>query len=363
MANIPGTYRYLRYGSPDGWVGIDTSSRCQLNCPLCFRVYSGLKDKFEKVVGDGYVKFDDFRSLIDKNPWISNIEISNNGEIFLNPELKDIIRYAYERGIALYAGGGVNLNYMSEDMAESLVKYKVRHLRVSLDSATPEIYKIYRVNGDFNRVISNVKEINRYKRKYNSEFPYMTWQFVIFGHNEHELPIARKKATELGMSFLPVLNAQFWDPPYSPVIDREFVKKETGINITSQADFKTAYKDRYCNMCTQLWVRPQINWDGKLLGCCWNTYGDYGNVFDRGLTDCLKSEKYLYTKRMLLGLEKVRGDIPCASCHIFKDRSTARMRETIGFLGVIDSLTKVKVPPVRTSAKPANISPRIPSCK
>jgi hypothetical protein len=37
--------------------------------------------------------------------------------------------------------------------------------------------------------------------KYRSPYPHLRWQFIVFPHNEHELPKARAMAQELGMRF------------------------------------------------------------------------------------------------------------------------------------------------------------------
>ena len=177
-------------------IRIEACSLCQLNCPAC--TTRRLEKKAPK---DwlGYLKFDDFKKFVDDNKF-DEIELSNNGEIFLNPELDEIIKYAYYKDISLTAGNGVNLNTVSEATLENLVKYKFKKMTVSLDGATPETYKIYRVGGDFNKVIDNIKKINYFKKKYNSEFPKLTWQFIPFGHNEHEILLAKKKAQELNIS-------------------------------------------------------------------------------------------------------------------------------------------------------------------
>ncbi len=328
-------YRYSRYGVTGGSIRLEVSSACQLRCVLCARTHSRLKGHFDKVVKSGCLSFDNFHKLIERNPWITNIEISNWGEIFLNQELKKIFQYSYQKNIVLSASNGVNLNSIREDMIECLVKYRFNDLRVSLDGASDDTYKIYRVGGDFSKVIENVKRINYYKQKYNSNLPHLTWQFVIFGHNEHEIPIARKMATDLGMSFICILNHQFWDPPYSPIRDKEFVKRETGLEFATTEEFEKKYKESP-SACPQMWEQPQINWDGKLLGCCVNFFGDYGNVFETGLTKCLKGEKYKYAKRMLLGLEKVRGDIPCAKCYCFKNRPVSKIRKNFGLLSTVE---------------------------
>lgn len=297
-------------------VRLESCSICQLKCPICSTAERINK---EGIVGWGYLKFKDFKKFVDSNPEIKNIELSNWGEIFLNPELKHIIKYAYYKNINLTAGNGVNLNSASREVLEYLVKYKFKWISISIDGATNDTYQIYRRGGDFNRVIENIKIINHCKKKYNTVFPKLSWQFVIMGHNEHELPIAREMAKELGMmEFNPILS---WDPSFSPVKDKEFVRRESGLGVASIEEFKQKNAEEYTFVCSQLWKSPQINWDGKLLGCCVNKWGDFGNVFEDGLEKCLKSEKYVYAKRMLMGRKKARNDIPCSKCPTYKNNS------------------------------------------
>jgi len=262
---------FFKYGIMGNSVRIEASSLCQLKCPLC----PNTKGDTKKVIGHGYLKFSNFKKFVDENRWIKNIELSNWGEIFLNPELKDIIKYGYVKKVNLTAFNGVNLNTASEDVLEDLVKYKFKLISVSIDGCSNGTYSIYRKGGDFNRVISNVEKINYYKRRHGSAFPYLVWQFVIFGHNEHEINEARRRAGELNMSFNVVFNAL--SDTYSSIKNKELVYKETG--VSSIEEHKNKFGVIYDRHCLQLWSAPQINWDGKLLGCCVNQWGDYGNVF------------------------------------------------------------------------------------
>lgn len=72
----------------------------------------------------------------DQNSWISKIEFANKGEVFLNKDLVQILRYAHEWNVSTDMGHGVNLNNASEDMLEALVRYQVARLRVSIDGIT-----------------------------------------------------------------------------------------------------------------------------------------------------------------------------------------------------------------------------------
>ncbi len=291
------------------FIRMEASTLCQLKCPVCIQ-----NNGETNILGKGYMKFRDFKKFIKENPYIKKIELSSYGEMFLNPELKHIIKYADRKKINLQVDNGVNLNTVSKEMLECLVKYKFKLIRVSIDGASQETYRIYRIGGDFNRVIENIKTINFFKNKYNSPFPELIWQFVIFGHNEHELNEASDLARSLNMHFIPKFN---WDATYSPIRNKEFVKRIMGFTSRKEHDVKT--DKLYMNACIQFWTMPQINWDGRLLGCCVNHWVDFGNVFETGFKNCLQSERYTYAKKMLLGLASARQDIPCYYCSHYKE--------------------------------------------
>ena len=116
-------------------VRIDASTKCQLDCERCYMRMD--KEGVENGCRLGNLKFDDFKKFIDENDFES-IELSNHGEVFLNPELDKIIEYATTKGIALSMDNGVNLNYLSDKMAEILVKCGVKRVYVSIDGASQE---------------------------------------------------------------------------------------------------------------------------------------------------------------------------------------------------------------------------------
>jgi MoaA/NifB/PqqE/SkfB family radical SAM enzyme len=303
-------------------VRLEISSRCQLKCPSC---PTAKGENRKGPVGWGNLTLAAFDRFVRDNPRIRQIEISNWGEIFLNPDLEDIMRHAHEAHIRLTAYNGVNFNAVRDTTLEALVKYGFRRLTIAIDGATPETYRKYRRGGDFGKVIANIEKLNDLKRRYRSRYPKLTWQFIIFGHNEHELPRARSMARSLGMRFSPRFNGDGWDPLYSPVKDRALVRRESGFGAASYAEYRERHGLDLVVPCHDMWLAPQINWDGKLLGCCLNVWGDFGNVFDSSLDECLGSEKYTYTQRMLLGEVPIRNDSPCAPCHLYRNHALERL--------------------------------------
>lgn len=291
-------------------IGIEASSFCQLSCPSCPNTSGAI----HPVIGRGFLKADDFRKIIDGNPWISGIELSNYGEIFLNPHLPEMIEYAFMRRVDVSADNGVNLNDVKESVLKAVVRYRFRSMSCSIDGACNETYRIYRRGGNFDAVLGNIEKLNYYKAKFSSPWPRLRWQFVAFGHNEHEIPLARKLAGELNMSFHLKLS---WDPHFSPVKDREMIRNETG--AATREEYRQLHGVDYKqSLCRKLWDQPQINWDGRILGCPRNFWAEFGgNAFKDGLLHSINSERIRYARKMLRGKKGAVPDIPCSTCDIY----------------------------------------------
>ncbi len=265
--------------------------------------------------------FRDFKRVVDENPWVARIELSNWGEIFLNPELLEIVRYAYQRDVDLRAANGANLNTVSDEMLEALVKYRFRVVTCSIDGASQETYSQYRRNGDFDKVIQNIRTINEFKRRYRSPYPVLRWQFVAFGHNEHEIDQAREMAAGLQMEFWVKLSWEdLYSELFSPIRDAEWIRRASGLGVASRREYRAKYGRSYLNLCAGLWMNPQINYDGRLLGCPVNYWADYGNVFHEGLTACVNNEKVGRVREMLMGRRALTEDMPCARCKVYQER-------------------------------------------
>jgi Radical SAM superfamily len=278
-------------------IRLEASSACQLRCPACPTTSGAIA----AAIGTGHLRFANFKTLIEDNPGIERIELSNYGEIFLNPELLQILELAHRRGVALTADNGVNLNTVRPELLEGLVKYGFRRLSCSIDGATPETYSKYRVGGDFHAVLENVRKINALKSEYGTPYPRLTWQFVVFSHNRHEREAAKRLAERLGMKF---------------VAKSSWSEDSPGVDPPSRRAYRERYGVEYTRgLCHQLWVLPQINWDGRVLGCCRNFWGEFGgNAFTDGILAVSNRERMEYARGMLLGKNPSRADVPCSTC-------------------------------------------------
>jgi hypothetical protein len=261
---------------------------------------------YKNTIGSGYLTFDKFADIVLADKEIRSVDFDNFGELFLNPDLPRIMKFARGANIRLQCGSGVNGNWISDDALWGLVQNKFAYLSFSIDGATQDTYGIYRKRGTLERVLANVAKINDLKRAHNTIFPKLQWQFVVFGHNEHELPEARKMAESLGMVFYPKMN---WDSSYSPIKDPEFVKKETGWDVTTREEYEEKYGVSYMRAtCYSLWNSPRLSWDGTMTGCCWN-------IWDR-----FNEDNLFFAKSALLGNSPALPHVPCLQCkEIYQD--------------------------------------------
>lgn len=269
---------------------LEASTACQLRCPAC----PTTRGDVGRNLGTGLLKPDDFAEFLRLNPALRSIELSNYGEVFLNPDLIELLRLAYERDVRITFSNGVNINRVSEDVLEALVLYQVHHITCSIDGATQETYAQYRVGGSLSSVLTNLERLLDIKRRNNSDKPYLTWQFVIFEHNRHELEEARKLALAFDMKFV---TKNDWRAP----------KAESNHTFT------------FHSPCLQLWESPQVNWDGRLLGCCVNCWQDFGgSAFESPLAELVNQESVAYARKMLRGEAEARPEIPCTRCGRYK---------------------------------------------
>ena len=297
-------------------IRIDATTHCQLCCAGC-----GIQKNNAFGLGKGFLKFENFKRFLDENPQIERVELSNNGEIFLNPDLIKIMEYSFQKGVALEADMGTNFNTVSDEQLQALVDYEFRFISFSIDGASQETYSQYRRGGVYEKVIANVKKLIEIKTKCGSRYPEMRWQFVPNEFNEGEIEQAKDLAKELGIPIWFKLN---YLDNYKPS-DPEQLKAQTGLSEVTREEYLKKHKLPYLNEdCLQVFLDPQFNWDGMFLGCCRSWQHVFKpNLFDDGLEACINSDDLRKMKEFLLLHDpdpENYNDIPCWNCNLWKGR-------------------------------------------
>lgn len=313
-------------------VELDASTACQLNCPGCYMRREG-----PGAVGIGWLKYEDFKKFVDRNPFVSTIEFSNNGEPFLNPHMHDILRLCKERGITSMFTNGVNFNTVSDQVLHDLVECNVWYVNLSIDGTTQDVYEQYRRGGSLETVLENVRRVNEYRAQVPNSPLFLTWKFILMNHNQHQAAEAKRMAEELGMGIRYEVD---WSGTFVPQ-DPEWLEEVTGRTFRYKKKLFKALRSeviprrnlKNANMytfCDQMLRQPCINWDGQLLGCnkCWKE-GWGINVFETGLVEAVNSERYR-TRLIEFLTDRVKTDPgPCRHCNYFQQHEGKRLLANI----------------------------------
>jgi MoaA/NifB/PqqE/SkfB family radical SAM enzyme len=296
---------------------LEAAGVCQLRCPSCPTASGTVRQQ----LGDKLLEPDQLAKLLQENPWVKEVELSNWGEIFLNPHLLQILEVAHQYGVGLTADNGANFNRVSDEVLQGLVRFQFRSINCSIDGATQATYQIYRRRGNLHQVLANLERLNDYKKLHQSQLPKLRWQFIAFEHNLHEIEAARELAAKLNMQFHLKLGwGDLYSPDaFSPVQNLDELRRQHPLGVATRAEYQKKVGEQYLQcICQQLWQQPQVHADGRMLGCCVNTKVNYGNVFKDGLTQVLNGEPLNYARQMLTGQAPARDDIACSNCSIYK---------------------------------------------
>jgi radical SAM protein with 4Fe4S-binding SPASM domain len=282
-------------------VMFEPTNICNLQCPLCPSGNQTLSR------ARGYMDPEIFRKVVDEiYPYATMLILWNQGEPFLHEGFLDMVRYATDKH--LYTMVSTNAN-MDMD-ADAIVKSGLDTIIISLDGATQETYNQYRINGDIEKVWTNVNNILAARKRLGSSTPVIRWQFLVLKHNEHEIEQIKICAKQMKVDQLIFKTAQIYEKkdieeflPINPKYRR--------YNISS-GEFELKFGIR--NRCRRLWTQPVINWDGSIGVCCYDKDIEHqvGNVAKDSFISIWKNENYMNFRKRVLNNRK---SIPiCLNC-------------------------------------------------
>lgn len=171
-------------------LGLDPTNACQLSCPFCIS---------SKPHGSDYLPFEIYEAIIKRlGPWLIKVDFCTGAEPLLHPRICDMIALAKHYGIETAIAS--NINHVPDPAA--LVSSGLDLLMMSVDGITPETYGRYRVGGDFEKVMANMRALAAERRRLGRNRPSLVWNYLVFSYNEHEIPEVVRLAREIGVDFV-----------------------------------------------------------------------------------------------------------------------------------------------------------------
>jgi MoaA/NifB/PqqE/SkfB family radical SAM enzyme len=299
---------------------IDPSNMCQLACPGC--VHSNRSEDLKLFDWPkGTLAPDCFSALLKLyGPYAVGVYFCNYGEPLLNLATPKLIRLAktYLIGTAL----STSLSVRKFD-AEAYVESGLDFMVLAIDGATQPVYEKFRRNGNLELVFDNIRKLVGAKRRLGKRTPVLSWNFLAFEHNAHEIPLATQMARELGVDRFRVVNpfdVRWDDPNVRPAAVKPSLRRLDRFSIASRpenwnpfpdgldrdgiaSEFEKSWKisaeqdapPSAGHTCHWLYRNIAMDATGRIMPCCGAPRPDTNLVFtqfDGRASDPFNAEKY-----------------------------------------------------------------------
>ena len=278
--------RLRRAGSFPNHVDIETSSACDMRCPMCYTVTA----EFKKLVRPKIMDLDLFTKIVDECAanGVYSIRVSLRGEPFLHPQIVEMVRYAKESGIPEVASLTNMLKLTPERFAE-LVDIGMDWLTVSFDGMG-ETYERIRKPAKFDEAVEKLREFKRIKQAKGSMKPVIKVQSV--------------------WTYIQDDPQAFYDL-FAPIVDEVASNPEIDFNC---AESEIEYLDDFT--CPTLWQRLVIGADGRVLMCINDEYTKHaiGDANAQSIREIWNGEALRAVRQVHLDGAGHRELEPCKTC-------------------------------------------------
>ncbi|MBI2966699.1 MAG: SPASM domain-containing protein [Bacteroidetes bacterium] len=296
-------------------VSIEPTTSCNLRCPECV---SGLRS-FTRPTG--MMNMEMYRKIMDElSPHLFYLILYFQGEPYLNLNFFEMVKYAGKKKI--YVATSTNAHYLDDEYARLTVESGLNRIIISLDGASQESYEKYRIGGDFEKVIAGIKNLVVWKNKLKKHTPRIILQFLVFRHNEEEVPVIKSLGKELGVDDVWIKTAQVYDYENgNPLIPSN--EKNSRYKRKKDGTYDLKYSSppfggsRYLSgggHCWKMWHSCVITWDGRVVPCCFDKDARHqlGTLKEKYFREIWRSPEYNNFRSRIL--QKRREIDICKNC-------------------------------------------------
>lgn len=280
---------------------IEPTNICNLSCTQCPTGNNSLR----RIKGD--MNFNTYSNIISQlHESTIYMLLYFQGEPFLSKNIFEMISLASEKKI--YTATSTNGHYLTEENCEKIIDSGLKRIIISVDGTSQESYEKYRKQGNLSTVIKGIKTLIETKKRLKKKFPKIIIQFLVFKHNEHEIPEIKEFARKNNLK-LQLKTAQIYN-------------KDLASELIPCKSKHTRYKDVLLNLkkksssCKRLWTNIVFTWNGDLIPCCNDKDANmiFGSGYHSNILKKWHSKRFhVFRRNILLN----RGEyFMCQNCNL-----------------------------------------------
>ena len=303
------------------YLGVDTTSKCNLECKLCFRRYCG--DDFKNNTDMESAEMD---SLINTLfPTAYTLNISTVGEPLLSDHMEKILEACIEYRVSLsFTTNGTLLR--GERFLEKLASV-LSHIEISIDSASPALFEELRTGASYKQVMGNARNLGKIRRNRPDPKFNLGFSMTLFRENLEEIPEVLHLVSEIGGNFLKTDIGVIFEKKdfhrsvlYVPDLYNKAYEvanraaDQIGIRLLMRPPFSTDCElasGKY-GICDYLYLSACINSEGKLNPCYFQVISSC-RIQDSGFKHCWNSQEM---QKLRLEHGSSRANPLCRNCYL-----------------------------------------------
>src|SRR5436190_16863979 len=144
---------------------LEVTNRCNLLCTTCPRTFEALEPPAD-------MSWQLFANIVDQFPNITRVVLHGVGEPMMVRNLPRMIRYLKDRGT--YVLFNTNGTLLSARKGRELIDAGLDELRISLDAAEPEAFRLVRGRPLFERILRNIRAFRAMQREMAADVPVVS---------------------------------------------------------------------------------------------------------------------------------------------------------------------------------------------
>ncbi len=291
--------RVIHWGNPVS-LTIEPTNFCNLHCPECPSGINLLTR--DRGIMDPAL----FQNLIDQiYSTLYYLNLYFQGEPYIFPQFTEMVRVAKSKKI--YVSTSTNGHFLTPENVRTTLESELDKLIISLDGDDSGTYEQYRAGGNFNEVITGIKEIVNQKKTRGSKKLKVILQFLVLKSNQHQVKHIRQLGKDLGVDKVELKTAQFYDfKQGNPLMPDGRFSRYKKIKTDPESHPRYEIRNPLPNHCFRMWSSCVVTWDGVVVPCCFDKDAKYrmGNVKEQAFVKIWKNEAYREFRKNILSSRK-----------------------------------------------------------